>query len=163
VSGAILFVSETGKTDNLRSRGFVLNSSASIGLSGNKPVEAVENWRNATQSRSRLILTGGYRHHEIVPDPQIEDAFLRRNRWFTGAKYSTGIPQRRQFGLEAIYQRSKYQAGASDQYLTAVASVDYRLGDSLWLSLAYGKSFGNSVAADSSFIGSTFRYAFGPR
>lgn len=153
----------TGETKDLKANGYTLGVNASIGLSGKSEIEEVENWSDAEQPRGRLLLSAGLRGREIVPDPLTEGAFLNRDRLYGGGRLAWGVPQKFELNLEGVYQHSDYTDGRDDQYFTVVGSVDYRLSEKLWLGAKIGSSFGSSVANDATFIGTTFKFAFGER
>jgi hypothetical protein len=163
LSAAFIMNSPTGKTTDLEMNGYSIAANASIGLSGKREIVPVDNWRDAKEQQGRLLLTGGYRAGEQVPDPANKGNFLNRDRLYGGGRLSWGVPQRYQFGLESVYQKSDYRDRRNDGFATVIGSIDYRISDKLWLGAKLGTSFGSSVAEDATFIGTTFKFALGQR
>jgi hypothetical protein len=155
---APLFVSETGKTADLKARGYAASALLTLGLSRIDPAIPKD-----LQYRSQLILSATYRHSETIPDPDVKDAFLTRNRWSAGGRFVYGRPTSVFYSLEGVYQDSRYRDGRSDRYVTIVGGVDLRVAEGLWLGLSAGTSAGRSIGGDSTFIGSRFRWGFGQK
>lgn len=156
-SFAPLFISESGKTDDFKARGYTASTSASIGLTnllyGADPT-------GEDNKRAMLILTGTYRKHETIPDPATSGAFLQRNRWTIGGRFEVGKQNKSNFGIEAVYQNAEYALLPRDRYLTVVGTVDIKVTDTLWLGLNAGTSSGRAIEGDDHFIGTRFRWAF---
>jgi len=155
---APLFISETGKTNDLKGRGFAASALLTIGLSRIDPLVP-----KAEQYRSQLVLSATYRRRETIADPDVKDAFLIRDRWTAGGRFVYGKPTSVFYSLEAVYQDSDYRDGRTDGYMTFVGGLDVRMDEGLWLGISAGSSAGKSIGGDSTFIGTRFRWGFGQK
>ena len=163
---APLFVSKTGETDDFKSQGYAASVTASIGLTDlffpkqAAAGRAVGGDSTKDKRRSRLILTGTYREDEVVPDPDVDETFLERDRWTIGGRFEFGGAERAMLGLEAIYQNADYELRERDKFATIVGTLDVKVSDGLWLGVHAGTSNGRAVEKDDLFIGTRFRWAF---
>jgi hypothetical protein len=151
-----LFVSETGKTSDLKAHGFHTGAVFSIGLTSTKKL--VE---NPDATRGLLVLAASYRKKETTPDPAIEGAFLDRDRLSLGARAVFGRPSFAFLSLQGFYQHAKYSIGQKDDYATFVAGVDVKLSDDFWLTLNAGSSTGRSFGKNETFLGTGLKFGFG--
>lgn len=156
-SAAPLFVSQTGETKDFKYTGMSANALLSIGLSSKAAI------LDPKGQRRQFVLSASYRENERVPDPNVEKAFLNRDRWNVGVRYIQGRAEKAFYSLEAVYQRARYPTLGSESYLTFVAGADIYVAQDLWLSISAGTSTGQSKARDSTFIGSTFKWGFGKK
>lgn len=152
---APLFVSETGKTNDFKSKGFVGTALFSQGLGnlfGAKPSDM--------KTDNRLIIGATYRHHESVADPNVDGAFLRRNRWNVGGRLISGAFNGVIFGAEAAYQHADYSSSGHDDYVLYAATADIKIADKVWLGGSVGGSSGQRVGGNDVSAGIKLKWAF---
>jgi hypothetical protein len=151
-----LFVSPTGKTSALKSKGFHAGAVFSLGLTKTATLVA-----DPKATRSLLVFAASYRKKELTPDPATEGSFLDRNRLSVGARAIFGRPDFALLSFQAFHQRAKYNNGERDNYATFVAGVDVRIAEKMWLNLSTGSSSGRSFGGNSTFAGAGFKFGFG--
>lgn len=155
VGFAPLFVSETGKTEDFKGKGFAGSGLLSIGLGtlfGSRPAEMTAD--------NRLILGVTYRHHEMIADPELDDAFLRRNRLNIGGRIIAGGFNGVIFGAEAAYQHARYSAAGKDDFILYAATADIKIADKVWLGGSVGGSSGQRVGGNDISAGLKLKWAF---
>lgn len=152
---APLFISESGETDDFKSKGFAASGLLSLGLGalfGPVPADM--------KADNRLILGVTYRHHEMVADPDEDDAFLQRNRFNAGGRLIVGGFNGVIFGAEAAYQHARYSSAGKDDYILYAATADIKIADKIWLGGSLGGSSGKRVGGNDISAGVKLKWAF---
>ena len=155
ISAAPLFVSTTGKTGDFKTQGFTGSGLFTLGLGnlfGAKPSEM--------KADNKLIIGVVFRSHELVPDPDKKDQFLRRNRLTLGGRLIFGAFDGIIVGGEAAYQHARYAVAGRDDYVTYAATVDYKIADKIWLGANLGGSSGQRLLKSEVSTGLKLKWSF---
>jgi hypothetical protein len=92
----------------------------------------------AVRDSGQLILHGSYRSNEVVPDPKRSGRFFEQDRMQAGGRLRFGNPDLN-FSIEGLYvEEQRKGARYTDRKIQYGASVEHRLGDDLWLTVAAG-------------------------
>jgi hypothetical protein len=110
------------------------------------------------ENTSQLILHARYRNHEEVPDPEKEGAFRRQDSLAGGARLRMGSVDTN-CSLDAAYIREWNDQEDTSAYRVSLG-VERRMTNNLWLSLSFGKEFGNEERKDPLLILGTFKLGY---
>lgn len=152
-----LFISPSGKTEDLKAKGYHAGAIFSLGLTKTSKLVA-----DPKATRSLLVFAAAYRKNEITPDPTVTGSFVDRNRLSVGARAIIGRPDFVLLSVQAFYQRARFRSGGRDNYATYTAGLDIPIpGQKMWLNLSAGTSSGRSFSKDSTFVGGGLKFSLG--
>lgn len=159
------WISQTGKTDDMKFNGGGFWTSLSIGPDLIYRWDESKTWDEWKKRKTgllddfQLILHARYMIDENVPNPDITGAFLEQNSFIMGGRLRWGISSSFFLSLESSYVNADRKSMNTDDYLVYALGLDYKLTSGIWLEVSGGTNSGRDKGQDEGFVIANLKWA----